>query len=82
MITEYILSPSVEMLTDHGYDLQFGTNVLGHFYFTTLVLPALLAATRWNSHVVNTSSDVHWLAGWTITRSGILQEKNACMVSL
>ncbi|KZV96236.1 NAD(P)-binding protein [Exidia glandulosa HHB12029] len=33
-----------KLLTEDGYDLTFGTNVLGHFYFTQLLLPALLAA--------------------------------------
>jgi hypothetical protein len=71
------------MLTDHGYDLQFGTNVLGHFYFTTLVLPALLAAAVTLPDGTHALSTRHLMfAGWTITRSGILQEKNACMVSL
>jgi retinol dehydrogenase-12 len=51
-----------QMLTDHdGYDLQFGTNVVGHFYyFTNLVMLALLAATATSSdgtaRVVNTAS--------------------------
>ena len=38
--------PPVDELTSEGYDLQFGTNVLGHFYFTQLLLPALLSAAR------------------------------------
>ncbi|KAJ7501838.1 NAD-P-binding protein [Mycena galericulata] len=29
------------LLTAQGYDLQFGTNVIGHFFFTELLLPAL-----------------------------------------
>lgn len=29
-----------------GHDLQFGTNVLGHYYLTSLVLPALKAAAK------------------------------------
>ncbi|KAG2110815.1 uncharacterized protein F5147DRAFT_687339 [Suillus discolor] len=37
-----VMAPPIEMLTDDGYDLQFGTNVLGHFYFTNIVMPALL----------------------------------------
>jgi retinol dehydrogenase-12 len=62
-----VMNSPVEMLTDDGYDLQFGTNVLGHFYFTKLVMPTLLAAAASSpggtARVVNTSSNGHWLAG-------------------
>ncbi|KAF9232092.1 hypothetical protein BU15DRAFT_81605 [Melanogaster broomeanus] len=34
-------APPIDQLTDDDYDLRFGTNVLGHFYFTKLVLPVL-----------------------------------------
>ncbi|OJA18872.1 hypothetical protein AZE42_08567 [Rhizopogon vesiculosus] len=44
-----VMSSPAEMLTDDGYDLQFGTNVVGHFYFTKLVMPALLAAAATSS---------------------------------
>lgn len=53
----------LDSLTVDGYDLQFGTNVLGHFYFTKLVTPALLAgaktSTDGTARVVNTSSWMH-----------------------
>ncbi|KAG6857165.1 hypothetical protein H0H87_008735 [Tephrocybe sp. NHM501043] len=39
----------VELLTEQGYDLQFGTNVLGHFYLTKLLLPALLSGAKSSS---------------------------------
>ncbi|KAG1726539.1 uncharacterized protein EDB91DRAFT_1229054 [Suillus paluster] len=62
-----VMNPPVEMLTDDGYDLQFGTNVVGHFYFTKLVMPALLAAARespdGNARIVNTASNAHWFSG-------------------
>ena len=78
-----------EQLTTQGYDLQFGTNVLGkstyykrstsrcalkvtllyfflrlgHFYFTKLLLPTLLATAKISPDVkvriVNTSSMAH-----------------------
>lgn len=52
------------MVTDDGYDLQFGTNVLGHFYFTKLVLPMLLSTARSSpqgtARIVNVSSNGHW----------------------
>jgi len=55
--------PPIEQLTAQGYDLQFGTNVLGHFYFTKLLLPALLAAAETSpdgkARIVNTSSSAH-----------------------
>ena len=48
-------------LTKDGYELQFGTNTLAHFHFTTLLLPQLLAANP-PGRVVNTSSDGHQMA--------------------
>ncbi|KAH9919685.1 NAD-P-binding protein [Fomitopsis serialis] len=38
--------PPVEDVTEEGYDLQFGTNVLGHYYFTKLLIPVLLKTAR------------------------------------
>ncbi|KAI4519297.1 NAD(P)-binding protein [Schizophyllum commune Tattone D] len=52
----------VELCTADGYDLQFGTNVLGHFYLTRLLLPALLASRRATgspARVITTSSITH-----------------------
>ncbi|KAL6306485.1 hypothetical protein BKA93DRAFT_729246 [Sparassis latifolia] len=55
-----VMTPPVEHLTSDGYDLQFGTNTLGHFYFTKLLMPALLRGAQTSSdgkaRVVNTSS--------------------------
>ncbi|KAF9055839.1 hypothetical protein BJ165DRAFT_1412265 [Panaeolus papilionaceus] len=55
-----VMVPPVDMVTTQGYDLQFGTNVLGHFYFTKLLLPNLLAGAKSSpdgkARVVNTSS--------------------------
>ncbi len=36
----------MSLLTRQGYDLQFGVNVLGHFYLTQLLLPVLLGTAR------------------------------------
>ncbi|KAF5315260.1 hypothetical protein D9619_006955 [Psilocybe cf. subviscida] len=55
-----VMTPPIDNLTAQGYDLQFGTNVLGHFYFTKLLIPALLAGAKstqdGKARVVNTSS--------------------------
>ncbi|KAJ7862616.1 hypothetical protein B0H14DRAFT_2349393, partial [Mycena olivaceomarginata] len=40
-----VMQPPFYQLTTQGYDLQFGTNVVGHFYFTQL-LPALLSTAQ------------------------------------
>ncbi|KAF5337982.1 hypothetical protein D9758_014324 [Tetrapyrgos nigripes] len=58
-----VMAPKIEDLTAQGYDLQFGTNVLGHFYFTKLLLPILLSTARQSPdgkvRIVNTSSIAH-----------------------
>ncbi|KAF8601547.1 NAD-P-binding protein [Ceratobasidium sp. AG-I] len=59
-----VMAAPVEMKTSNGYDVQFGTNVLGHYLFTTSLLPVLIhtAQIHGNARVVNTSSSGHWLA--------------------
>ncbi|KAE9404178.1 NAD(P)-binding protein [Gymnopus androsaceus JB14] len=63
-----VMVPPIGELTLQGYDLQFGTHVLGHFYFTQLLLPLLLSTARSSLaaglpkgtvRIVNTSSDAH-----------------------
>ncbi|KAL1671576.1 hypothetical protein EV122DRAFT_226331 [Schizophyllum commune] len=58
-----IMMCPTEMVTVNGYDYQFGTNVLGHFYLTKLLLPALLSTAQSSPEgivrVVNTSSSGH-----------------------
>ncbi|CAE7204582.1 unnamed protein product [Rhizoctonia solani] len=62
-----MMSPP-ELKTANGYDLQFGTNVLGPYLFTTLLLPTLIHTARTSplaggtARVVNASSGVHWAA--------------------
>lgn len=43
--------------TEDGFEMQFGTNHLGHFALTGLLLPSLLAANK--TRVVNVSSMAH-----------------------
>jgi NAD(P)-dependent dehydrogenase (short-subunit alcohol dehydrogenase family) len=45
--------------TSDGFEMQLGTNHLGHFALTGLLLPALLA--RPGSRVVTVSSSAHWM---------------------
>jgi len=55
-----VMFSPIEQLTADGYDLQFGTNVLGHYYFTKLLLPTMIATAKATSdgkaRIVNTSS--------------------------
>ncbi|MDH3498834.1 MAG: oxidoreductase [Acidimicrobiia bacterium] len=50
-----------ERKTADGFELQFGTNHLGHFYLTYLLLPALLRGS--NARIVNTTSTARFSAG-------------------
>lgn len=36
-----VMTPEMDSFTRQGYDVTFGTNVLGHYYFTKLLLPLL-----------------------------------------
>ncbi|KAL5483641.1 RDH1_3 [Sanghuangporus weigelae] len=56
-----VMSPPVEQLTEDGYDMTFGTNVVGPFVFTKLLLPLLQRAASENgdARIVNTSSLGH-----------------------
>ncbi|KAJ7675295.1 NAD(P)-binding protein [Mycena rosella] len=52
-------------LTAQNYDLQFGTNVIGHFFFTELLIPVLTKSyeeTKVPARVINTSSVGHLFA--------------------
>ncbi|KAJ7476685.1 NAD(P)-binding protein [Mycena latifolia] len=60
-----VMIPPNDQLTAQGYDLQFGTNVIGHFMFTELLLPALTASHAHFSipaRIINTSSTGHTVA--------------------
>lgn len=52
--------PPIDALTADGYDLQFGTNVLGHAILTMELLPLLIAGAQSSpdkkARIVNTSS--------------------------
>jgi len=59
------MNPPIDQFTSDGYDLQFGTNMLGHAHFTILLIPQLLAGAKSSkdgkARVVNTASDgAYW----------------------
>ncbi|EIM81817.1 NAD-P-binding protein [Stereum hirsutum FP-91666 SS1] len=58
-----VMSCPVSMLTEQKYDLQWGTNVLGHFHLRSLLLPALVRAStlEHKSRIVITSSSASYL---------------------
>ncbi|KAI5114641.1 hypothetical protein M0805_001569, partial [Coniferiporia weirii] len=62
-----VMIPPIEQLTQEGYDLQFGTNCLGHFYFTQLLLPTLIDTAKSTpekqARVITTSSSGHLMHG-------------------
>ena len=43
--------------TEDGFELQFGSNHIGHFYFTNLIMPAILKGAP--ARVINLSSLAH-----------------------
>ncbi|KXN81048.1 hypothetical protein AN958_06170 [Leucoagaricus sp. SymC.cos] len=66
-----VMIPEPNALTAEGYDLQFGVNVIGHFYFTQLLIPLLVAAG--GSRIVNITSHGYVLVNtikWDTVRDG------------
>jgi NAD(P)-dependent dehydrogenase (short-subunit alcohol dehydrogenase family) len=53
-----VMAPPKPTVTEDGFELQFGTNHLGHFVLTGLLLPRLLDA-RDGARVVTVSSTAH-----------------------
>ncbi|KAG8996896.1 hypothetical protein FRB94_010995 [Tulasnella sp. JGI-2019a] len=60
-----VMTPPIDLLTEDGFDLQFGTNVLGHAHFTLSLIPELQAGAKSSpdskARVVNTTSLVVYL---------------------
>lgn len=67
-----VMSPPIDQLTVDGYDMTWGTNTLGPFYFTTLLLPPLLNASSAGekSRVINVSS-AGSIPGTSLSGSGL-----------
>ncbi|KAG8915085.1 hypothetical protein FRC02_004681 [Tulasnella sp. 418] len=62
-----LMFPPIDQLTADGYDIQFGTNVLGHAHFTLCLIPELLegakASPDGKARVIHTSSSGAYFVG-------------------
>ncbi|VDB91326.1 unnamed protein product [Peniophora sp. CBMAI 1063] len=59
-----VMKCPIDWVTVDGYDMQFGCNVIGHHFFTQLLLPALLEGTNRTgekSRVITLSSAASYL---------------------
>jgi NAD(P)-dependent dehydrogenase (short-subunit alcohol dehydrogenase family) len=59
------MHPPLDQLTANGYEMQFGTNALGPYYLTKLLLPVLVstaAESGSKARIITTSSLSHELA--------------------
>lgn len=61
-------------ITKDGFELQFGTNHLGHFALTGLLMDLILATPK--ARVVNVSSSAHRLGGGKINFDNLNAEKS------
>lgn len=69
-----VMTPPVRKTTADGFELQFGTNYLGHFALTARLLPLLVRGT--NPRVVTLSSIAARSSGVAINFDGLQAERN------
>ncbi|CAL1712016.1 unnamed protein product [Somion occarium] len=76
-----VMFPPIEQLTQDGYDLQFGINVVGHHLLTKLLLPALWAGKEsspdGHARIMTTSSDgaYYFTINWDSFKDGPVRKK-------
>ena len=72
----------LDQYTVQGFDMQIGTNVIGHFFLTQCLLPALRAVktqTGQRARVVTTSSSSHYMVNkfnYELVRDGPTRKKS------
>jgi retinol dehydrogenase 12 len=64
------MNPPMELLTAQNYDLQFGTNVLGHYLLSKLLIPIMEATAATLPHtepvrLIELTSDGHLINSFT-----------------
>ena len=75
------MTPPINQITNDGYDLQWGTNVVGPFFFAELLMPSLIEGVKTSpdqhTRVVVTSSSVAYLETihWDTFRDGKARRK-------
>lgn len=61
-----VMTPPRGAITSDGYDLQWGTNCLGHYIFTETLLPTLISTAAnkppGTVRIITTSSSAHTMA--------------------
>ena len=62
------------MQTEDGFEMQMGTNHLGHFLLTSLLMPQLRAASE--ARILNLSSFAHWFAGLDLDNINLTNKYN------
>jgi len=78
-----VMVPPIDMTTADGYDLQFGTNVIGHFLFTELLMPALFAGVQTSpdhhARIITTSSSAAMMGSirWDTFKDGLARKKTS-----
>jgi NAD(P)-dependent dehydrogenase (short-subunit alcohol dehydrogenase family) len=70
-----VMAPPKPVMTDDGFELQFGTNHLGHFMLTGLLLPALIASGA--GRVVTVASVAHFGGTDAVLQGNIGPDYNA-----
>lgn len=58
-----VATPPLDQLTTQGYDLTFGTNVLGHYYLSKLLIPILERTSNSTqpTRIIDVAADGHLL---------------------